>query len=476
MSGLFARAMTYAVSGLAAQGIMFAFWLMLPWYLPPVEIGRLTLALFSIELLTAICMMGMDSAVVRFAALADLRKRVLAAAFLVVGVASLAVFALVFLLLALDLRLFADATDWLLEHPFLILAVVATNLICNLYQSAQVAAREAKVYAIFQFVRSLAYFLIGIVMLAVMGKVAVAVISAAMLSSLVALSLLPKLRGMQAISFMEGALAETKRLFAYGFPLMLYALFGVGVAYTQRLLVNHYIDIVALGIYGFFTVIALQANGLWSAFNKAWTPEFFHLVEQDRAQAHNLLRGMLILVIAIYPLILAVYVMLAEAFLNELLIPHAYVQDVEILYLLLLGPLFTGIYSVAYPLYYHDLRTRRILNISIVLAVVNLLLSMVFIKTMGMLGASFSYALLAMLAAWVYLWAYPGWRDGGSQRLMSIMLMATALAAAAALLLVFGGVPEFVTVLVAISVMTWVWGGETAKPLLNRFVRTHRVA
>lgn len=476
MSGLFARAMTYAVSGLAAQGIMFVFWLMLPWHLPPLEIGHLTLALFSIEVLTAICMMGMDSALVRFAAVSDLRQRVFAAALLVVSVVSVVVFALVFLLMAMGLRLFADATDWLREHPFLILSVVVANLVSNLYQSAQVAGREAKSYAIFQFVRSSAYFLLGYTFLVMMERTAVAVISATLLSSLVALSLLPKLRGSPAILPMTSALIEARRMFSYGVPLMLYALLGVGVAYTQRLLVNHHIDIIALGIYGFFTVIALQVNGLWGAFNKAWTPEFFHLIDQDRARAHDLLRGMLVLVTAAYPLMLATYIVAAEAFLNQLLMPPAYVRHVEIFYLLLAAPLFTGIYSVAYPLYYYDLRTRRILYISIMLAIVNFLLSLVLIKTMGMMGASFSFVLLAMLAAWVYLTAYPGWRDDGDKRLLPILLVATALVAIAALFLVFGGVSGFVAVLVVVSAMTWIWGGDMATPLLRRFVGSRHAA
>lgn len=473
MSSLVARALTYAASGLVAQAAIFFLWMAMPWFMVPAELGYLSLALFAVEFLTTLGMMGMDAALIRFAVKPETRGATFGIALILAGSTFTLLAGVVLPGLKAGQGFFSNTAIWVSSHYGLVLAAVAANIVWNLVQSVQVAGRQAREYALLQAARAAAQLVLGWSALAFLERDAATVLGAITFATLVVMVLLRRRANLPAIHGNLIRAPEAREMARYGLSLMVYGVLGVAVAYTQRLVVDHYADVAVLGVFAFFNVIVLQVNGLWGALNKAWTPEFFALVDQDRDRALKLLQGMLALLCIAYPLGLAVIVAVGEVFGVTLVFPAAYAGRTEILWLLLLAPLFTGLYTITYPLYYYDLKPRRILAISLFLAVSNLALSVVFIRAWGTEGAAASFLLLAMVTAWIYLALYHDWAGG---RLPTLLAMTTTLSCTAALLLLVTDLTWlFVAMLFATSIVAWMLGGGVARPLIRGFAERVRV-
>lgn len=475
MSGLLQRAVTYTAGGLLSQGVVFALWLILPWFLPPAELGTFALAMFALELLSMLSTLGMDAALIRFAG--DGRKRhgvMFAAACFNSAFAFLVVALLTVFLTNVDPAGWGTSVAWVADHLGLMLLAVCANVFWSLFQSGQIAARQARLYALYQLGRSSLYFAATLAFLLFLEPTAAAVICASAAASgiLLVFALLRDGRASGRVSVQQ-VRSECGALRIYGVPLMLYGVMGIVVTYTQRLLVDHYADLTVLGVFAYFNTLIIQINGLWGGLNKAWTPEYFTMVDQDRDQALALMRGMLALLMIIYPAMLGLYVLLGEAFLNKMMFPMTYREHAELFYIMLLAPLYTGLYSIAYPLYYYAQRTRRILAISAFLAVVNLVLGVALISAWGATGASLSFLLLAVITALTYLVAYPEWR--GDDRLGLAMMLATLLGGGGcAILLVSGEAWFFALLMGGSSALVWLLCKHLALPVLLRFIRTFR--
>lgn len=474
MTYFVARVSTYLVGGVVAQGMMLCLWLILPWFLTPVEVGYVSLALFAVEFLTIISLAGMDATLIRFAARTDERESILIIAPAITGAAFILVVMLAYFASKVEIPILVNTMTWVSAHFVLVMVAVAANVAWSLYQSYQVVTRRAREYVAFQLVRAVAYLAIGIGGLAFFVREASVLVVAAAASSLGVLVLFMYVRGQFVLPRSTIRTEDIGQTLSYGLPLMLNGALAVAVVYTQRLVVDHYADIYTLGIFGFFVGIAIQLNGFWASFNRAWTPEFFIMIESDPVRSIKLLQGMLVLVGVMYPLLLATCVALGEAFVNDLVFNAAYAAHTDILYLLLLGLLFGGLYAVAYPLYYLSLKTYRIIAITIFLAASNVFFSVVLIGYWGMIGAAISSVLLSMITAVTYLLCYRSWAIG-EQRLVLTLLAIVALATVAAgILIMTHSAWMFVAALLAVSGVTWGMGGFLAKPLLNRFLSRMR--
>jgi len=473
MKSLVGRALTYAASGVVSQGAVFLLWLAIPWFLVPAEVGYLTLALFAVEFLTMLGLLGMDAALFRFAIKPDTRGAAFGVALVLSGTALVLLAGLVLVLARIEAGrgLFGNTTAWVTDHYGLILAAVAGNIAWNLVQSIQIASRQVEGYAVLQIARAATQLVLGLCALAFLEGDAATVLGAITVASFGVL-LLRRQISLPAVRGNPFHAPETGLMVRYGLSMMIYGLLGVAFVYTQRLVVSHYEDIAVLGIFAFFNVIVLQVNGLWGAFNKAWTPEIFALMETNPVHALNLLRGMLTLLCVVYPLVLAILVVAGEAFLVDLLFPAAYAAQSLIFWLLMLSLLFTGLYTIAYPLYYYELRTRRILTITIFLGAANVALSVAFIRAWGVEGAAASFLLVTVLSTWTYLAAYRDWVDGRLPALLAAVT--TMVGGAAILLLVTRSVWMFVTMLFATSMIAWMLGGSAARPLIWSLVERIR--
>ena len=394
----------YIIISFFDQALIFLLWIILAWWLAPSQIGIYALVLFIIEFFSAVNLFGLNAAIMRFYYAEKSVSSILSNA-LTVFLCSSFLSLLLFFFLAKFIPFFIPGLSNILEENlFLFLAIIFTNSIVNFAIAHYTALKKAILYAKLQLLK-LSFFCFFSLIVVYFGFGILGIFYALLFSSLLVAILFlndeRKMLSLRVISFQT-----MKDITSYGFPLMLYTSLGVVMVYFSRLLLDRYTDLTTLGVYSFFLMLTLQINGLWSSFNRAWTPEVFSKFLEDKRKAVENVKFTVFLLSFGYLLAFAFLIILGELFLFKLLFKEIYLSNIYLFYILLLGPLFNGIYIAAYPLYYYENKTKRILFISLLLSGINILLTFFMVKFFSQIGAAISYFLMSTLDSIFYLVAF----------------------------------------------------------------------
>jgi len=184
---------------------------------------------------------------------------------------------------------------------------------------------------------------------------------------------------------------------------MLYSTLGTVVMYIGRIFLDRYASLSTLGVFGFFLAMALQVAAIWATFNRAWTPEIFSQLKENKERALDNVKTMVFLSSFFYSLLFIFLIILKQSGFLGLFLEPVYLSNIYILYILLLGPLFTGIYTAAYPLFYYKKKTKIILLVSVILNLADIALTFFMVKTLGQTGAALSYFISSVLSLFVLL-------------------------------------------------------------------------
>lgn len=394
----------YIIISFFDQALIFLLWIVLAWWLAPAQIGIYVLVLFVIEFFSAVNLFGLNAAIMRFYYVKKSVSSILSNA-LIVFLCSSFLSLLLFFFLARFIHLFIPGLSNILEENlFLFLAIIFTNSIVNFAIAHYTALKKAISYAKLQLLK-ISFFCFFSLIVVYFGFGILGIFYALLFSSLLVAILFlndeRKMLSLRVISFQT-----MKDITSYGFPLMLYTSLGVVMVYFSRLLLDRYTDLTTLGVYSFFLMLTLQVNGLWSSFNRAWTPEVFSKLLEDKDKAIENIKLMAFLSSFFYLLVLALLIIFGELFFFKILFKEIYLSNLYIFYILLLGPLFIGISTAAYPLYYYKNKTKRVLFISSIVSVVNISLTFFMVKSFDQNGAAISYFIMSILSVLASLFAF----------------------------------------------------------------------
>jgi O-antigen/teichoic acid export membrane protein len=396
----------YVASSGLSQALMFGAWLILPWGFENEELGQFALALFEIELVSRLILMGMDSVLIRFLAVGESTARVLRAVATWFGVGVL--LALGGLWLTSDaiagvysgLETVNDTMLWWIAAAAVFKA--ASTLIFAYNVALGRAPTYAKLVVLQSCLLSLGYVAAASAGWTVLGLVVAHVGT----SIVVVITHIPKDSGVWELPDAK-AMREAA---AYGMPMMLYSLFAVVSDYTGRLVIGRFVSLGALGTYQFYHQIASQVNGLVGSLNRAWTPYVFGLLDSAREAGIRLvLRAVTVSGLA-YTCALVGAVLAGELGLWRVIFPQAMSPHINILYVLLLGPLFVALYTSIYPVFYFARDTVRISAIQTALSVATMGLSIMFTVQMHSLGSAIAWVVSAFASPLVYIVSFPALR------------------------------------------------------------------
>jgi len=394
----------YIIAGFFGQALISLLWIVLAWWLVPSQIGLYTLTLFVIEFFSVISIFGLDSAITRF----YYAKEGISSIFnnaLAIFLGSSFLSLLLFFFTAKLIPLFIPGLSNILEENLLLFgAVIFVNSVANFALVHYTALKKAISYAKLNLLKIL-FFCVFSLILIYFGFGILGVFYSLLFSSLL-VAILFVVNERKIVSFQVVSPQIMKNITSYGFPLMLYSFLGVIVVYFSRLLLDRYTDLATLGVYSFFLMLTLQVNGLWRSFNQAWTPEIFSKFLEDRKKAIENVKFMAFLNSFIYLLIIVLFIIFGELFLFKLIFKEAYLSNIYIFYILLLAPLFTGIYTAAFPLYYYENKTKRVLFTSFILSVINISLTFFMVRFFSLIGAVLAYFVVAMLSPLIYLLSF----------------------------------------------------------------------
>lgn len=390
----------YVIIDFLVRGLTFLLWIVLAWFLDSSQIGVYALSLFLIEFFSTINILGLNAVIMRFYYHKD-RISILSNALVVFLCSSFIVLSLFIFTFQWIPFLITGLSNFLKENFYLFLSIIFTTSIANIASIHYVTLKKTSFYSKLQLLKilllsltsfSLVYFGFGIQ----------GVFFAHLLSTLaVAILFIMKERKCMSMRFVSPRVL--KNITNYGFPLMLKASLGILVVYFGRILLDRYTNLATLGVYSFFLMFTLEINKLWSSFNQAWTPKIFSEFLEDREKVIKNVEFMTFLLSFLYLLTIALFIVIGELFLFKLIFKEIYLTDIYLFYILLLVPLFSGIYIVSYPLYYYESRTKRVLLISFLISGFDILLTFFVVRAFGQKGAALSVFIMSILSTFIYL-------------------------------------------------------------------------
>ncbi|TDX32171.1 O-antigen/teichoic acid export membrane protein [Modicisalibacter xianhensis] len=234
--------------------------------------------------------------------------------------------------------------------------------------------------------------------------------------SLLAIVLLAK-DGLLSFSLRKDLIKDALR---FGVPLIPH----VGGAFLlfsiDRFFVKKYLGLESVGVYMAAAQLAMAISICFDAFNKAYVPWLFERLKRNQQEEKNhivkLTYGYFLLA-----LLMAGVAFLLGPYLVVFIAGEKYAEAGSIIGLLALGQAFRGMYIMVTNYNFYSKSTALISLVTIFSGVVNLLLLIVLIPSVGLLGAAISNAismLFMFLLAWLLAsFSYPmPWFSFGENR------------------------------------------------------------
>lgn len=421
------RGVVYLTSSGLAQGMMLLAWLYLPWQLTAEEVGQFALLAFLLELFSRVASLGMDSALLRFYVEVGARPRIFASALACLGAGA-------------GLSLLAVAASWTvvpavfasLEPVYhrlalLLWAAAVANAVANTILVHHIASNEAGLFGRLNAVRSVmvagCYVAAATAGLGLAGLLAGQLVAAAVV---VAAFYRAQPFAGQTI---QPSRPLMRQLVTYSLPMLFYAVFSVVGEYAGRLTLENQVAIATMGVFQFFNQIAMQVNGAWTSINRAWTPHIFQKMDANPTAAFGEITRLSLWGTTVCAAGVVAVMLLERAGLWRHLVPGGYLAQVDLFYVLLLGPLFCCIYTAIYPAFYYAKNTVKISLIQCLVAVVTILLTMALTIKFEAAGAAISWPLGIFLTPLIYAAHFPALRHHikSSLRILAVWGIAAAL-------------------------------------------------
>lgn len=180
-------------------------------------------------------------------------------------------------------------------------------------------------------------------------------------------------------------------------PLIPHHLSAFILTNSDRIIISAYIGAAATAVYGIASDYALVVSTLWSAINQAWVPLFYEKMKE------NVLKEIYDFT-EIYTVLFAMIVILATAFGPEaiwILGGSSYEEACTVIPPILMGIMFQFLYSLYVNIEFYYKKTAGIAIWTVLAAVVNIILNILFIPYFGYVAAGYTtmigYALMFML-------------------------------------------------------------------------------
>lgn len=401
---LFKRISVYIAVSLLSQAMTFFLWVILAWRLSPAQVGMYALSMLIVDFLGAVSMIGLNAAAARFYYWKEEVTAVFSNLIFLLFLSSVVTVLLFLSLVSIIPLLLPGASQVLRSNLAVFSLIIFVNSFSNFSLAHYAALKKTFLFAKLQLLNSASFFVFAVIFV-YQGMGISGIFYALLLSYLITIFLFIL---KEYSSFSPASLSPRiiKPVASYSLPLMFYTSLSVIIMYFSRIVLDRYASLTTLGVYSFFLMIALQADGAWGSFNRAWTPEIFAQLKKDKEKTKEQINSMMFFLIFLYLAGLGALIAVGELFLFKLLLAEPYFSQRYILYILLSSPLFVGIYTVAYPLFYYHNNTKRILFVSLLIDVLSIIYTFAGIRFFGEVGAAISFFLTSITNAVLYLFVF----------------------------------------------------------------------
>jgi O-antigen/teichoic acid export membrane protein len=202
--------------------------------------------------------------------------------------------------------------------------------------------------------------------------------------------------------FRKGFKSEYKKyFFKYGIPLIPHTISGVLIMYSDKIIITKYLDIGQNGLYSVAFTIGMAISLLQNSFNQAWVPMLFKkLALNSESEKKKLVKitYLYMVVMIIMAVLLWLITPIVYSFLGE-----EFHDGMGVVAIIGLGFAFNGMYKMMVNYIFYAEKTQIISLITITVAIVNIVLSIVFVKMYGIIGAAYA-SVISFFIQFILTW------------------------------------------------------------------------
>jgi len=460
--------LTYLSINLLIKVTTLALWFVFARLLIPAEIGKYTLAVGLIEIISIFCVWSTDASILRFHH-KEKQSEVLSSSLSILMV-SAGVFLTIFGFSAKYLYVVSPGFHTVTESVstiILILLVILLNSLVNLFSFHYTALGQSAKYAKFQIGQSIC-FIICSLLLIVKGFGFKGLILGRMISLLIPV-VACFIEEKRFISMNGISKKVVFNLLEYGTPLTAATVIGVSGSYFGRFLLDRYTDLSTLGVYSFFLMITTNIHMLFHGFNQAWTPKIFY---QKNTKVKDDIPVLVFKTVSLFCFLymagLTFLTLMGQTPVFELILKKEYILGLNVFYVMLLGPLFSGISVILYPVIYYHKNPAKILNTSLACSVISISINLFMVRYYGIKGAALSYLLTNVIALFLYLMVFKKEIDFKTANTRYLFLMMLMLSVGAATSMITHN--TYILVAFLSIMMFFSYKRNDIKDLLSKFV------
>jgi O-antigen/teichoic acid export membrane protein len=195
----------------------------------------------------------------------------------------------------------------------------------------------------------------------------------------------------------------SKQMLRYSFPLLISTMVGTISVYLSRIVLAGYVSTYELGIFSFFIMILAGTSVILHSFNQAWFPHLFDLHKNSGDEAIinevNLRLSGAVRVSCYY---------IASSMIAYLISNHIHLSFNEyynyrhVAFILVDSLVFGVFYIIINPIVYIKAQTTYVTYASVILLIVNAILTIIVVEKFGVFGASLSTVLVSVFSFSLY--------------------------------------------------------------------------
>ena len=268
----------------------------------------------------------------------------------------------------------------------------------NFVNAYLMISERAATLVIFRIAKSMAFLVSLFIMLSIFnygvtGAILAEATSAFVISSILLIGLVRKI----GFSFNS---KHIKSALAFSSPLIIHALAVWSLVASDRFVIEHFLDMDRVGTYSFAYTIASFLAMTMASIDNSWAPIFLEISEKN-SRFSKVIGDYW----TSYPLVLSLIciVFLSFApFIINLLGGNEYKTSNNVMFWLVLGMFFQGLYMTFGKTIPMKKRTLLLASITIIVALFNLILTIILVPLLGIDGAAIatfiSYMLLMLIS------------------------------------------------------------------------------
>lgn len=377
----------YLLSSVLSRSAPF---LLLPWltlYLTPSEMGLV--ALFQLTMLASAALFGLslNVSISRFfisGKREDLAE-LISSTLIVLAVSSCLLFVTVMVVrphLGESLSGLGDTLFWLPVIAFCSMTYNIAQTLARMNEKPWHYLRYEMTLALSGV--SLAVLFVGLFEWSWIGYVAGAGVSV----MLVGLAALMELRRGGLLMWPSG-LKWVRRIISLCVPLVPHAVAGVALAYCDRLMIEHYLGLDAVGVYTVGYQFGMGVLLITDAFAKAWGPWFYRQMTGAGVEGRSRIVKISYAYVLLLAVMTAVYAALTT-WLTPMVVSDRFAGSAEFVPMVCLGYFFFGLYQMFFHYLVWSKRVHFVAFATVVAAVLNVVLNSIWIPHYGAVGAAYS--------------------------------------------------------------------------------------